>query len=92
VSIPDSARPKRALGTRVRSIRGNQYVARGDEIYHLSDVAGDIWRLSDGTRTLAEVASAIAEEYDVALDVLRADVGEFVETFAAAGFLEVVRS
>ena len=74
----------------MRRIGGVQYVARRQQVFELSELASLIWRLSDGTRTEDEIVAAITAEYQVAADVARGDLGEFLEEMTASGFMELV--
>jgi pyrroloquinoline quinone biosynthesis protein D len=51
--------------------------------YTLNDVGGRVWELCDGTRTIAEITSIVAEEYDAPLEVVQSDVTELVEELCA---------
>lgn len=42
--------------------------------YALNEVGTRVWELSDGSRSVAEVAAAIAEEYDAPVEEIQADV------------------
>jgi len=63
-------------------------VADMAKIYNLDEVAADIWQLIDGQRTLAEVRDALLDEYDVAPDVLEADLGDLVQKLVSIGALK----
>jgi hypothetical protein len=43
------------------------------EYYSLDEVGGRIWELADGTRTVAEIASALVEEFDAPLETIETD-------------------
>lgn len=74
VSETANAYPERALDVHVRSVGGVQHIARPREIYELSDVATVVWKLSDCNASIDDIAAKIADQYDVSLDVARADV------------------
>ena len=57
--------------------------------YGLQDVGNRVWELLQQPTTLLKVQSAIADEYDVALDVARQDVQELVDSLASEGLVEV---
>jgi hypothetical protein len=75
--------PVRALDVRARRIDGHVHVARDPRAVELSDVAGAIWRLADGKRTVDDIAEALSAEYDVGREDAHADVLEFVERMAS---------
>jgi len=81
---------RRALDARVRNIGGRQHVARGRDVYELSEVASRIWLLSDGSRTVDEIASAIVEEFDVDLGQAQGDVRAFIEQLTEVGLMSWV--
>lgn len=53
----------------------------------LSATAGRIWELLETPRTLAELCTALASEYQVTAEEVRADVREFVAGLAERGAL-----
>jgi PqqD family protein of HPr-rel-A system len=60
---------------------------RSREVHLLNDTAARLWDLLDSSRSVDELADALAAEYDGAADVLRADVAEAIEIFRARGLL-----
>ncbi len=52
------------------------------EYYHLDEVGTRIWELCDGTRTVAEVARCISEEFDASGAPVEPDVLTFLEELA----------
>jgi hypothetical protein len=53
----------------------------------LSGTAGRIWALLETPQTLSELCVALADEYQVTADEVRADVQEFVAGLAERGAL-----
>jgi hypothetical protein len=53
-----------------------------DELYTLNDTGKAIWGKLDGTRTLAQIASELADEYDVPLADVECDVKGLVNELA----------
>lgn len=47
--------------------------------YSLNEVGGRIWELCDGTRTVAELISTLAIEYDAPTQTLEVDILELLE-------------
>jgi hypothetical protein len=80
-------KPKRALDVRMRNVRGQLYLARGGDVYELEGVGPRVWQLSDGTRSLAEIAGALAEEFDVDTAEAEADVRRFADELVEANLL-----
>lgn len=56
--------------------------------FSLKDTALDIWRLVDGTRSPADIAAELANDYDVAESELANDVAAFLDKALTAGLLE----
>jgi Coenzyme PQQ synthesis protein D (PqqD) len=79
--------PKRAPDARVRKIRGQIVVAGTTDVYELSEVAAEIWRLADGTRSVTEIAATLTEHYDVTLEAAFDDVKVLVDELARAELL-----
>lgn len=53
----------------------------------LSETADAIVQLCDGTRTVGEILTVLADEYDVAPEALRADVVDCLDALLARGVL-----
>ena len=60
------------------------------EYFSLEETGGRIWTLCDGVRTAEEVAGLLAQEYDVAVAVVREDVVELLADMVGAGLLVLV--
>jgi len=58
-------------------------------IYSFNGTGSLIWKLLDAPRTVAELAMAVAEEYDVEVAQAEHDVTEFVGEMKAVGLVEV---
>lgn len=56
--------------------------------FSLKDTALDIWRLVDGTRSPADIAAELANDYDVAESELADDVAAFLDKALTAGLIE----
>jgi hypothetical protein len=52
------------------------------EYFTLNEVGARIWELADGSRSVAEIASALADEYDAPLDDIRTDALEVLSELA----------
>jgi hypothetical protein len=79
--------PKRAADARVRKVRGEILVAGTADVYKLSEVAADIWRLADGTRSITDIATALTEHYDVTPDEALRDVEALLDELTSAQLL-----
>jgi hypothetical protein len=60
-----------------------------DELYTLNDSGRAIWRKLDGQRTLGEVATALAEEFDTSEADLEVDVLGFAGELVRRGILVI---
>lgn len=83
---PDSVAVPR-LDVRVRNVGGALTVARGENVFELSETAGFLWRLADGRRSLRALAEALVAEYAVDLDTALADVEETLTALADGGLV-----
>ncbi len=50
-----------------------------DELFTLNDTGKEIWTRLDGSNTLGDVASQLAQEYEIPVEVLERDVLGLVE-------------
>lgn len=60
---------------------------RSGEYFSLDDVAGRVWELCDGSRTVGQIVDVIASEYDAPLEQIRADVLELLLELRTAELL-----
>ena len=58
-------------------------------IYSFNGTASLIWKLLESPRTVAELAAAVAQEYQVERELAERDVTEFVSEMKAVGLVEV---
>lgn len=58
------------------------------EYYTLNEVGGRIWELADGTRTVADIARALSEEYEAPAEVIQIDALEILDELASEHLLE----
>jgi hypothetical protein len=61
-------------------------------IYSFNRTGSLIWKLLESPRTVAELASAVAREYDVDVAHAEQDVTEFIGEMKAVGLVEVPAS
>ena len=75
--IAGSAQPTLARGVRLQtdSKTGNSVLLFPEGVLELNETAQEILTRCDG-RTVSEIIQALAEEYNVDLEMLAADVGE----------------
>jgi hypothetical protein len=52
------------------------------QYFSLDDVGGRIWELADGTRSVADIAAVVADEYDGPHEAIRTDTLELLEELA----------
>ena len=58
-------------------------------IYSFNGTGTLIWKLLESPKTVGELASAVATEYEVELELAERDVTEFVGEMKAVGLVEV---
>lgn len=58
-----------------------------DEVLVLNQSAGDVWRLVDGTLSVAGLVTQLARAYGLEAATIEADVREVVNDLCARGFL-----
>ena len=61
-------------------------------IYSFNGTGTLIWKLLESPRTIADLAAAVVEEYDVDLTQAERDVCEFVEEMKSVGLVEVPKA
>jgi pyrroloquinoline quinone biosynthesis protein D len=78
-TIPGSAQPTLARGVRLQtdSKTGNSVLLFPEGVLELNETAQEIVNRCDG-RTVSEITQALAEEYNVDLEMLAADVRETI--------------
>ena len=55
--------------------------------FSLDDVGSRVWDLADGTRSVGEIATIIADEYSAPPEVIAADVDQLFKELAEAGLV-----
>ena len=63
-------------------------VTAEDKLLGLNPVAGRIWQLADGSRTVAAIADVLEKEFAGAGEATRQDALEFVTRMQVRGLLE----
>jgi hypothetical protein len=53
----------------------------------VNEVGARIWALTDGSRSIREIASVICSEFEVDLDTAEADTLEFIKNLVQRGIL-----
>lgn len=86
---------KRKADFMIRNVGGeNLLVPLGSQVMDLNgliilnDTAACVWELLTEEYTLDELAAAVAERFDVAAEITRADVQTFVDEINRLGLLE----
>jgi pyrroloquinoline quinone biosynthesis protein D len=80
----------RAFDVRVNSFGDSTILVRGQDVYELGDVEHLIWTLCDGTRSVAEIADAVVEQFDVDRQTATDDVREFLTELHRGRLVEPV--
>ncbi len=81
MDLPDDRKPTRHSRTASRVFSGEAVVISPAEnvVRMFNPVGSRIWELSDGTRTIEQIAFALTQEYDVDLPHARQSVSTFVD-------------
>ena len=58
-----------------------------DSIYTLNELGTKIWKLIDGRTSVSKIIEAVCREYDVATEVAKKDVEEFLHSIEVAGLI-----
>jgi hypothetical protein len=61
--------------------------SKGGRYYDLDEVGARIWQLADGTRSVATIASLLAEEYDAPPATIQSDALELVAELVKDGLV-----
>ncbi len=64
------------------------HVQRGD-YYSLNRVGARVWVLSDGSKTIQDLAMTITEEFDISLEQAEKDIAELAEQLQKEGLVTV---
>jgi coenzyme PQQ synthesis protein D (PqqD) len=60
---------------------------RDEQYYSLDEVGAFIWQLMDGQRSIADLAAAVAAEYEAPKPTIQQDTLEIVEHLATEGLI-----
>lgn len=87
-TVEDSARPRLSRHTRMRfdGARGQYALLSPEAVWVLNDTGAAIAELCDGSRTIAEIQTALRSRYDQVTD---ADIRQFVADLVAHHHMEV---
>ena len=67
------------------------HAQRGD-YYSLNKVGARLWVLTDGSKTIEELAGLITEEFDISKDQAEQDIVELAEQLEKEGLVKVVET
>ena len=59
-------------------------------IFALDDISSLVWNLLDGKHSVADIITAVSEEYDVSTETAEADVARFLEDLVERGLAVAV--
>jgi hypothetical protein len=90
MQLSGTTRVRRARQAEFRRVGDDEFEIRlNEDVVYLDGVAGTLWRLFDGRRSLDDAVAEIKAAYDAPPDVAE-DVTSFVEEMLARGFLAEV--
>lgn len=72
---------------RTRNYGGVLRVAIRDQAIELSETAASIWRRAEDDTSVEHIITGLAEEYDVAAELVRDDALEIIELLVEGGYL-----
>jgi hypothetical protein len=83
------SKPKPNASVQGRQLENEAVLVLPDkgEVKVLNEVGARLWALTDGRRTVREMAAAICAEYQVEQSVAEADTLEFVSQLAVKGLI-----
>lgn len=67
------------------------HVKRGD-YYSLNKVGARLWVLTDGNKSIADLANLITEEFEISQDQAEKDILELAEQLVNEGLVKVVEN
>ena len=59
-----------------------------DSIYSVNPMAGEIWELMDGQRSLADIKKTLLDKYDVTSQELDKDLEEFIRQLKSENLIK----
>jgi coenzyme PQQ synthesis protein D (PqqD) len=77
-----------------REIDGEAVIISPEDshVHELNETASLIWKHADGKQSVDEIAARVATEYEVAIQVARADVRELIAALSAKHLLLAPKS
>lgn len=87
MNVTLETRPTRSPGVVYRTIDGEAVLvdAQHGKVRVLNEVAGRMWELIDGQRSLAEVAAIVSQEYEAQPDQVESDILVFLDDLMRKG-------
>jgi len=70
--------PKRNFDVTFRTINGQGYLLKQNLCFEINEVGIDIWQEIDGKKTVAEIATILAQKYNTAVADVHSDIEEFL--------------
>lgn len=77
----------RQVGNESILVPVRNHVGDLDSVYVFTSVAARIWALIDGSRDVDSIVTTICNEYDVELNVVRADLEELLGSLEGAALI-----
>jgi coenzyme PQQ synthesis protein D (PqqD) len=94
LASPDRRRYVRAADVLWRRASGTVVLlsARGGDVFELGGTAVALWDMLALPVTLDEAASALAERFGVAVDVVASDIGTAVQDLVRRGVIDTIEA
>ena len=82
--VSDGTKPRLPSHVRLQhdKVRGAWALLSPEKVMWPDEISLDILRRCDGTATAGEIVTALAADYDAEPEMVRADVMEFLQTWA----------
>ncbi len=90
MGTPDQqTRPRQAAGVVAQQAAGKWVLldVKSGQYFALDEVAGRIWQLCDGSRSVQQIAEVVREEYDTGGEAVGDDVAAFVSELVGESLL-----
>jgi hypothetical protein len=86
---PDRFPRRRAVPWRTLDTEALVVDVNAGTLYPLNSVAARIWELCDGARSVEDIVSELAREFDADEDVIRRDAERFIQDLTSARLVEI---
>ncbi len=79
---------KKNMFVRWNSVKGDVYIAKGEEAFKIDEIGQIVWNMIDGKTTLEDIIKAIVNKYEVDYNRVVLDVKSFCDDLLTQGLIE----